>query len=130
MAQWPLHPTGLFNQTTQLAQREDWNNARQMRTGWEDIALAGTTLTLGGDGAYRATFTGAQTLDTIAGLTDGDMFVLSADVTGAGGNLTLARTGNISLSPNTLDYIIASNNAIAIFKMVGTTACLISFAHP
>ena len=130
MAEWPLHPTGLFNQVTQLAQREDWNNARQYRTGWEDVALAGTTATLGGDGAYRITFTGAQTLDTIAGLTDGTRFTLSADVTGAGGNLTLARTGNISLSPNTIDFVIGNNNAIAEFKMVGTTACLISFAHP
>ena len=132
MAEWPEHPADLFNQATQRAQREDWNTARQMRTGWEDVALVTTTLTLNGDGAYRITYTGAQTLETIAGakMTNGREFILSFDVTGAGGNLTIARTGNISLSPNTLDFIVSSDFAIMRFKMIGTTACLMSFAHP
>lgn len=130
MPRFPHHPTELFNQVTQEAQREDWNAARQLRTDWLDVALSGTTLTLTGDGSFRVTYTGAQTLDTIAGLTNGDLFILSADVTGAGGNLTIARNGNISLSPNTLDFIIGADHAQAMFKMIGTTACLLCFAHP
>ena len=93
------YPSQVDDQTNFLWHITDINDARQYGETWVDVAWAASAISIPGGGKYRVTYTGAQVLNTITvtGLqNDGALGKLCADVTGAGGSLTIQHNvGNI-----------------------------------
>jgi hypothetical protein len=117
---WPSYPSETSGPNGVVDATNDWNNARKLNTSWDSKALSTSTITVEGDGKYTVTYSGAQNLDTISGLSDGDLFYLKADVTGAGANLTIRdNQGNIQ-TPGDIDIVLSSDTDICQGFMVGS----------
>lgn len=98
----------------------DWNSAGKLLYSWDDVALAASAITIPGDGKYRVTYSGAQNLATVNGISNGDVIILQADVTGAGGNLTVQHgVGNINLNAG-LDAVLSDDTAYMLLIAIGS----------
>ena len=96
----------------------DWNSARNFNAVWTDEALSASAITVDGDGKFRVTYSGAQNLDDINGTSDGDVVIIRADVTGAGGNLTIRNNGGGSGNIRTtaaVDIVLTTNGDWCLF---------------
>lgn len=100
----------------------DWDHASKLNTAWDSITLATDTITLPGDGKYTVVYSGAQNLDQIDGTSNGDVIFLKADVTSAGGSLTIRHnSGGGNLRTNAaVDIVLADDTEWAIFTHIGS----------
>lgn len=106
---WPSFPSETTG-TGSRFQGTDLNEARKYNAVWEAKTLSAAAIIVSGDGKYRVSYTGAQNLATITGSSSGDRMVICANVTAAGGNLTVQHNvGNIRLNLG-IDIVLKSND--------------------